>query len=253
MFSEDIPLSEQQYHENGHDNGKSNMTAADTVPKVDRSGLLDADASFQSKYRQLLRANQQKNEQAKHLAAANSEQNKHQSLTTENDINFYVRRLMQDLVSNLQYVNEKTPVAVTDFVMLDSDFNQANLLSFQISESLVHEIHKFGIPVIDYKSTGYIRVTEKGDFMLTRNFQELSGELPIRYVFVGTLTKHQSGYFVNAKVVGVVSKAVVGSAQSFIPNSVADSLIASAPAETPAQKNMVAITLESDTSEQAPE
>ncbi len=38
-----------------------------------------------------------------------------------NDINFYIRGLMQDLVSNLQYVNNTTPVAVTSFTFLDSD------------------------------------------------------------------------------------------------------------------------------------
>ncbi|WP_448567984.1 FlgO family outer membrane protein [Thalassotalea ganghwensis] len=145
------------------------------------------------------------------------------------DINFYVRGLMQDLITNLQYVNSRTPVAVTSFVDLDGDFNDATLLGNQISEGLMHEVHKAGIPVLDYKVTDYLRVTEKGDFIMSRNFNELSDNIPIRYVFTGNLVKHQGGYLVNARVVGIKSKAVVASAQSFIPATVAKALLKSRP------------------------
>ncbi|MFT5311895.1 MAG: TolB-like protein [Paraglaciecola sp.] len=141
------------------------------------------------------------------------------------NINYYVRGLMQDLVGNLQYVNNTTPVAVTSFVMLNSDYQQTNLLGNQISESLLHEVHKFGIPVIDFKTTDYIRVTEQGDFIFSRDFLELSDSSPVRYVVGGTLVKYNGGYLVNARIIGVESKAVVASAQSFIPGNVADALL----------------------------
>jgi TolB-like protein len=142
------------------------------------------------------------------------------------NINHYAKGLMQDLVSNLQYVNSTTPVAVVSFVMLDSDYNQSSLLGNQMAESLIHEIHKFGIPVIDYKTTGYIRITEQGDFAFTKDYEELPGELAARYIVGGTMAKHKDGYLVNARVVGLTSKAVVASAQSFIPNEIANALIA---------------------------
>lgn len=145
------------------------------------------------------------------------------------NINFYMRGLMQDLVSNLEYVNSRTPVAVTSFVNLDGDFEHASLLGNQIAESLMHEIHKVGIPVLDYKVTDYLRVTEQGDFIMSRNFNELSENIPIRYVFTGNLVKHQGGYLVNARVVGIKSKAVVASAQSFIPASVAKAILNTTP------------------------
>lgn len=145
------------------------------------------------------------------------------------NINFYMRGLMQDLVSNLEYVNARTPVAVTSFVNLDGDFEHASLLGNQIAESLMHEIHKVGIPVLDYKVTDYLRVTEQGDFIMSRNFNELSENIPIRYVFTGNLVKHQGGYLVNARVVGIKSKAIVASAQSFIPASVAKAILNTAP------------------------
>jgi len=141
------------------------------------------------------------------------------------NINHYARGLMQNLVANLQSVNSTTPVAVVSFVMLDSDYNQSSLLGNQMAESLIHEIHKFGIPVIDYKTTGFIRITEQGDFAFSKDYEELGESLAARYIVGGTMVKHKDGYLVNARVVGLESKAVVASAQTLIPNSIADALI----------------------------
>ncbi|WP_299268893.1 FlgO family outer membrane protein [uncultured Psychrosphaera sp.] len=141
------------------------------------------------------------------------------------DVNYYVRGLMQELVGNLQYVNASTPVAVTNFVFLDGSFENSDLVGKQLSESFIHEVHKFGIPVLDFKTTDYIRVSQSGDFVLSRDFLELNSDLPIRYVVAGTLVRHLAGYMVNARIVGIDSKAVVASAQGFIPASVINSLI----------------------------
>ena len=143
------------------------------------------------------------------------------------NVNHYVRGVMQDLLSNLQYVNNTTPLAVSSFVYLDSDFKQSSLLGRQLSEAFMHEVHKLGIPVIDYKLTNYIRVTPDGDFALTKDFLELEGELPIRYILTGTLLNYKDGVIVNARIIGAESKAVVASAQGEIPNSVAQGIYAS--------------------------
>ncbi|WP_286261037.1 FlgO family outer membrane protein [Thalassotalea atypica] len=141
------------------------------------------------------------------------------------NINFYVRGLMQDLVANLQHVENETPVIVTSFIYLDGPEDKSSLLGNQLSQSLLHEIYKAGIPVLDHKVTDYIRVTEDGDFIYTKNFLELSPKLNIKYVFTGNLVKHQGGYLVNARVVGMSQKNIVSSAQGFIPADVANALL----------------------------
>lgn len=153
-----------------------------------------------------------------------------------NNINFYMRGLMQDLISNLQYVNNTTPIAVTSFALLDSNLQETNLLGNQIAESLIHEIHKAGIPVLDFKVTDSLRITQQGDFISSRDFNDLSTNIPIRYIVKGNLVRHQGGYLVNARVVGISSKAVVASAQSFIPAHVANALLSSKQADTSEQR-----------------
>lgn len=147
----------------------------------------------------------------------------------------YVKNLTQDLIANMEYVSDKTPVGVTHFALLDSDLQQTNLLGRQMAESFMHELHKFRIPVIDFKATDYIRITEEGDFVLSRDYLELNGSLPIEYVLTGTLTRHQGGVLVNARILGMESRAVVASAQTLVPFYVVDALI---PSENSQRKGM---------------
>ncbi len=151
----------------------------------------------------------------------------------DKNITHYVRGIMHDLVGNLHYVNDKTPIGVTSFVFLDGNFdgsdtsNDKGLLGNQIAESFIHEVHQFGIPVIDFKTTDYIRVTNNGDFIFSRDYLDLKEEQPIKYVLAGTLVKHRGGMIVNARIIGLLSKAVVASAQAFIPEMIVDGLMSS--------------------------
>jgi TolB-like protein len=86
-------------------------------------------------------------------------------------------------------------------------------------------VHELGIPVIDFKATGYIRITEQGDFAFSKDYEDFSGDMPIRYIVGGTMLKLTGGYLINARIVGFESKAVVASAQSFIPNNVSDPIL----------------------------
>ncbi len=139
----------------------------------------------------------------------------------------YVQNMAQDLVSNMEYVTDKTPIGITTFALIDSDLQQTNLLGYQLAESFVHELHKFRIPVIDFKATDYIRVTDAGDFILTRDFLELSSSAKIDYILTGTMTKHQGGYLVNARILGLETKAVVATSQMLLPFYVVDALLPS--------------------------
>lgn len=157
----------------------------------------------------------------------NNSNGSYKSMPLTKHVGDYVRNMAQNLVSNMEYVSERTPVAVTHFSLIDSDLQQTNLLGKQMAESFVHEFHKFRMPVVEYKATQFIRVTEVGDFVLSRDFLDLKGTTPIEYVLTGTMTKHQGGYIVNARMLGMQSNVIVASAQSFIPFYIVDALLPS--------------------------
>jgi TolB-like protein len=208
------------------------LTLNEQAPDTELAEIIDDGSTFASS---VIFQNQFKQDELAAATAANAQNATPYS--KERDINYYVRGMMQDLVANLQYVNATTPVAVVSFVMLDSNYNDSNLLGIQIAESLIHEVHKFGIPVIDFKTTGFIRITEQGDFAFSKDYEDFSGEMPARYIVGGTMLKHTDGYLINARIVGMQSQAVVASAQSFIPNSVSDPILMMSAAPKSSNRN----------------
>jgi TolB-like protein len=132
-------------------------------------------------------------------------------------INDVVKGLAYQMLDSSSFVNAKTPVAVASFVDL-KDLETTNWLGNQLAESFVHELQRHGLVVIDYKTTGSIRVTKQGDYVFSRDWQELPERQIIDYVVSGTMVTQDEGILINARMIGIQSKVVVATAQSFIPN-----------------------------------
>lgn len=131
-------------------------------------------------------------------------------------INDVVKGLAYQMLSSSSFVNAKTPVAVASFVDL-KDLETTNWLGNQLAEGFVHELQHHGLVVVDYKTTGHIRVTKDGDYVFSRDWQELPERQIIDYVVAGTMVEQEDGVLVNARMIGIQSKVVVATAQSFIP------------------------------------
>lgn len=137
----------------------------------------------------------------------------------------YASRLVDELIQYHTAEQSTVLVAVTDFAFIHSELDKGSIFSNHLSEAIIYDLHKAGIAVLDYKVTDYIRVTETGDFVLSRDYEELSGELPINYVVTGTLTPHQQGILVNARLVQISTKQVISVARSFIPQHIVNAII----------------------------
>jgi len=140
-------------------------------------------------------------------------------------INEYSRALVHELMSNHRASEETGMVGVTDFAYVDTALDQGSVLSNHLSEAIMYDLHKFGVAVLDYKVTDYIRVTPSGDFALSRDFTELSGEQPIRFVVTGTMTAHKQGVLVNARLIRIDNKQVISAARTFVPEAAVAAII----------------------------
>lgn len=136
----------------------------------------------------------------------------------------YAEQITMKLVENMRYVTVNTPVAVASFVDLDSTLSSTNLLGNQLAESFITELQEFGIPILDYKTTGVIHVGQNGDYVFSRNLGELKPNPAIKYVLSGTMTYNDRGVILNVRIVDLASKVIVASAKGFIPQFVAESL-----------------------------
>lgn len=137
----------------------------------------------------------------------------------------YARNLVHELMANHHRVEEQAMVAVTDLAFIDTDLQQGSVFTNHLSEAIIYDLHLFGVPVLDFKVTDYIRVTEKGDFVLSRDFTELSAELPIKYVVTGTATHHQAGIMLNARLIQIDTKRVISAARTFVPAAVYNAIL----------------------------
>ena len=131
-------------------------------------------------------------------------------------INDVVKGLAYQMLESSSFVNPKTPIAIASFVDL-KNLESTNWLGNQLSESFVHEMQRHGLVVIDFKTTGHIRVTAEGDYVFSRDWKELPERQIIDYVVTGTMMQQEAGILVNARMIGMQSRVVVATAQSFIP------------------------------------
>ena len=132
-------------------------------------------------------------------------------------INDVVKGLAYQMLESSSFVNPQTPIAVASFVDL-KDLESTNWLGNQLSENFIHELQRHGLIIVDFKTTGHIRVTEDGDYIFSRDWKELPERQIIDYVVTGTMMKQETGIMVNARMIGMQSRVVVATAQSFIPN-----------------------------------
>ena len=132
----------------------------------------------------------------------------------------YVEQMALDLVDTLEFesdTNTNINIAVTTLVDLDSSLTKSNQLGNQISETLIHQLQKFGYGVVDFKTTETIDVNSRGDFVLSRDIAKLNEDQMASHVLAGTLIYRRNGVAVNARVINIDTKQVVATSRKLIP------------------------------------
>jgi TolB-like protein len=131
-------------------------------------------------------------------------------------LDFFVESMTEDLIKSNTSMTARTPIAVTSFVDLQN-MDATNWLGNSVTEGFIHQLQQRGFKVVDFKTTGSIKVTQQGDFAFSRNWKNLAEKQAIQYVLTGTMLRQEGGVIVNARVVGMQSRIVVATAQGFLP------------------------------------
>ncbi|MCT8125492.1 hypothetical protein H1D31_05580 [Alishewanella sp. BS5-314] len=146
------------------------------------------------------------------------------SLNANKQLNDYVAQMAMQLVETFHYFPVESRVAVASFVDLDSELNRTNIIGNQLAEAFIHQFQQFGIQVVDFKTTRDIQVTPSGDFVFSRQHNQLDMMQQIDYVLSGTMVFTPRGIMVNARVINFRTKVVAASSQQLIPHFVVSSL-----------------------------
>lgn len=128
-----------------------------------------------------------------------------------------VNKMANDLI-NCKAVqkNKNLPFVLTSFVNLNN-FKETSNFGRMISETLMTELVKKGVKVIDYRGQNAITVKKRnGEFFLSRAASQLKPQVKNAYIIVGTYTAYGNSIVVNARLMNNQTGEVVSASDMMI-------------------------------------
>ena len=130
-----------------------------------------------------------------------------------------VSKMADQLLYNFPRKHYNETIALTSMVDLN-DLKETNWLGQTISEQFIHELHIRKLPVIDFKLTGNIQVTNEGEFALTRDWKKLNKNVNVQRILTGTMSRNEEGIMINVRIVNANSNIVESTSSAFIPHNI---------------------------------
>ena len=117
---------------------------------------------------------------------------------------------------NLKNVSDSR-LAIGSFVGMNN-LEETDRLGMALAENMMHEMHVRGFGVVDFKTRESIKVRPNGDFVFSRDVQQLRQQYNIHYYLAGTINRNADGAVINARMIQADTGTIVSTAQSFISN-----------------------------------
>ncbi|QBF81775.1 hypothetical protein EXU30_02985 [Shewanella maritima] len=136
-------------------------------------------------------------------------------IAPKGQVNTWAETLANELVLQNDGLRSDQPLVVATPVMT-ADYSQTNPLAAQLQQGLMTAFHAHEFNVVDLNVANAIRVTDKGEFLLSRNWEMLPSDLPVAHVLVSTMSLTNEGVVFNGRIVDITNNRVVSSVQSFV-------------------------------------
>lgn len=133
----------------------------------------------------------------------------------KNEVNYFTQRVVNELVSRNDALRPDQPLVVSTPVLL-GDFGQSNALAAQLQQGMMAAFHLHQFNVVDLNVADSLRVTADGDFILSRDWQQLPTGLPVEHLVVSTMSLTPTGMAFNSRIVDVTNNRVVSAMHSFV-------------------------------------
>lgn len=130
-------------------------------------------------------------------------------------INHLAQRIVTELVKQNDALRFDQPIVVTTPVLV-GDLQTTNAIAVQLQQGLMAALHSFQFNVVELNLADGLRVTADGDFILTRDWQKLSTNLPVDHIVVATMSPTTNGLAINTRIVTLSNNRVVSASQTFV-------------------------------------
>jgi len=149
---------------------------------------------------------------------------------TELVLNFHTHQMIADFTERLAYGLMKKNreilwngnVAIASFVNLDDTLKQGNPLGNLISENLLGDMQTYGVPVLDVHMKGFLNIDDTGDYIFSRDSDEIIYNENIKYVLSGVMIRVERGVKVNSRIMELNTQKIISSSSVLIPNYLID-------------------------------
>lgn len=133
-------------------------------------------------------------------------------LPSTSAINHLSDQIVNELVEYNDELGSDQPLLVATPVLLES-FNETNGVGLQLQQGLIAALHGRKFNLVDINVGDNIRVTPQGDFLLTRDWQQLPAGLAVEHVLVSTMSINTRGLVINSRIVNITNNRVVSASQ----------------------------------------
>ncbi|GIU36025.1 hypothetical protein L2719_19755 [Shewanella schlegeliana] len=134
-------------------------------------------------------------------------------------VNHLSQQMTNELVRQNDSLRSDQPLLVATPVLL-SDLKTTNALGLQFQQGLIASLHDHQFNLVDINVSDALKVTPDGEFILTRDWQQLPSDIPVENVVVSTMSFSTQGVAINSRIVNVTNNRVVSAAQGFVNASV---------------------------------
>jgi len=142
------------------------------------------------------------------------------SFHTHQRVNDYTDRLAHDLFRNMRNKKLNQPMLVTSFVKFDDTLQKTSKLGNLISESLIGNMQEYDIQIMDAHLMGGVDITSAGDFIFSRDSDDILYAGKVAYVLSGVIVESERGFTINARIMELKTKNIISTASTFIPSFV---------------------------------
>jgi TolB-like protein len=141
---------------------------------------------------------------------------------TEEPLLLYTEQIANKLFSNMQPI-EYGNLAVVSFTELESlALSKANyslnMLGLQMQESMLAISTQRGFKVVEIRAANQVKLFSDHERLLSRDSAEISKDVDVRYMVVGTLMQGSQTTTVNARLLDLQEGIVIAAVSGDVPN-----------------------------------
>ncbi|MCK0746514.1 FlgO family outer membrane protein [Chromohalobacter nigrandesensis] len=121
------------------------------------------------------------------------------------------------LSTSNEQLGDRAPIIATTFVDVDQ-LDQSSTLGRTLSETFTSRLVQGGMNVIEVKMRDSLYIEQNtGELILSRNVQRLSANHDAQAVLLGTYAQGEGTLFVNARLVRIADRQVLGASSFEVP------------------------------------